>query len=1421
MKKLIAVVLVLGIVFSMFSVTAISTAAASAPSAEATADSAESVGAPPSNADEYSEIGLGESTTETALIKRKFTASKPMIVKLTATGSKVYTVNVAGETQTPNYFDYTTNENGKEYYYGLKANETIYITCATYNYHWYEPSEEQIVDISLLVEECTEWTELSMDSTAEYNYDENTGRYYFYFVAPEDMHAILNYFPDGKTNTWIKSATGTSPVERNYSSLGTKKKAALCTFTAGNIYMVMCEYSPGYREQKTPGTMRVWLEKTGSISVGDTKEISLSDAHYVNALIFTPERDMFIKYYPNSFSDNGSTFYNALNTIPDNYNNISATESNNPIIAKVTAGEKYVLSNYYDNFGMGSSEVTLEEYTPRDIAVNETVTAQVSKGGMDYFRLVPDRDTDVIIKTYDSRISLKNADMESATPLNGTGNVYSFFRLLKGETYYIVATGANTPLEFCINEIVPKKISLNESNPSAGTEDGQYYFYEFTPDEDVVVSVYFPTNTHYSVSVYTPDWDNLSASRMFTRDDFSYDMDELTDELVGKEEYFLLSKGNTYIFALYSYLSYWGDNLTADFKLKPVEFKDITLNEYQSLYTHVSNEYLFFRYTPEETGFVKSKITKDEDDTRNIVFNLLNTDYEPVNNTLSENPVLVEKDKTYYFLGKASFDLYCDDLDCGATLVRPEIKPIKEGETLELNHGEIARFSPDKQMIVKFQADYNTDFELYDGDLNLLESSVAENRGKMRLVNPGETYYFLNKKSSSDSKELTVKLTSYPETLELNREYTVDIDETNPNRYFFFTPEADMTVEYYGYLSEEQDDHDIRPIGVVWNDTYSNYDSFRDYNSFSAIIEAKAGKTILLSTSLSSSGDNEGIFTIGLRNDNTIALNETREIKSDGDNHAEKSFFFSAEENMLIQCTASSNYIDVTGATVQVTDSDGTVLAENDSTDKYNVKAAVTVEVEKGKTYNITTSFDAEDSSFEGTLRVTAIRDLHLGDKITENGTYRFVPDKDVYPVIKVTTDDNTVFYDSVTVMNEDFNYLRPFNDFGGDYFAVRKGNTYYIGPTSDFRDWISEGYEVEFCEPETINPGETKPAFVPGQRDWLYQITCDEDTIVKFTGTGEGSIIAFLRDSYGDVLRNNYGGEDALFSFGYTLNAGEKYLVVINAYDDTDIQVTARIPDEFEIVDNVLVKYYGNKANPSIPNVRAIGDSAFLYSDNLQTLIVPDSVTEIGDASFARCYALTKAVVPGSVSAIAPRAFDFDVELNDLTLGEGITEIGEGAFEVCIKLSEVKLPQTLTKIGNNAFLGCSALNKITIPKSVTSIGNYALGYDENYNGLSKKESFIIRGYKDTAAEQYALDNGFTFIDLDNSEPTPDVKIGDVNNDGSIDITDATMIQKAVAELIELDNNQIKAADTNNDGNVDVTDATAIQKYIAEIIDHF
>ena len=47
-----------------------------------------------------------------------------------------------------------------------------------------------------------------------------------------------------------------------------------------------------------------------------------------------------------------------------------------------------------------------------------------------------------------------------------------------------------------------------------------------------------------------------------------------------------------------------------------------------------------------------------------------------------------------------------------------------------------------------------------------------------------------------------------------------------------------------------------------------------------------------------------------------------------------------------------------------------------------------------------------------------------------------------------------------------------------------------------------------------------------------------------------------------------------------------------------------------------------------------------------------------------------------------------------------------------------------------------------------------------------------------------------------------------------------TQIQQFVAELVELTPDQFIAADTNCDGIVNINDATMIQKYIAELIDH-
>lgn len=62
---------------------------------------------------------------------------------------------------------------------------------------------------------------------------------------------------------------------------------------------------------------------------------------------------------------------------------------------------------------------------------------------------------------------------------------------------------------------------------------------------------------------------------------------------------------------------------------------------------------------------------------------------------------------------------------------------------------------------------------------------------------------------------------------------------------------------------------------------------------------------------------------------------------------------------------------------------------------------------------------------------------------------------------------------------------------------------------------------------------------------------------------------------------------------------------------------------------------------------------------------------------------------------------------------------------------------------------------------------------------------------------------------------------GDANEDGHVNIKDATTIQKAAADLIVLGENAKKQADVNGDGNVNVIDATYVQKLCASLIVRF
>lgn len=273
-------------------------------------------------------------------------------------------------------------------------------------------------------------------------------------------------------------------------------------------------------------------------------------------------------------------------------------------------------------------------------------------------------------------------------------------------------------------------------------------------------------------------------------------------------------------------------------------------------------------------------------------------------------------------------------------------------------------------------------------------------------------------------------------------------------------------------------------------------------------------------------------------------------------------------------------------------------------------------------------------------------------------------------------------------------------------------------------------------------------------------------------------------------VFTSQFRAETIYTNNGYSYTDLEDNKISLCGWDN-------RSPDL--VVPDSIGKYY----------FAAISDFALRGNTIITSLDItqPTNLKKIGIYAFAGCENLSgEVIIPLRVTDIGMCAFENCFALESVKLYSNIKTVASQCFNNCSSLRNVELPSGLEKIDNLAFAGCVSLNHIKIPRTVKEISSSAFKGDSN---------LIIDCYYGSYAYEYAKQNNITFKLLD------DVKLGDTDLNGVININDATMVQMDDVQLITLNDLEKKAADVNRDGEITIRDATLIQMYLANIITEF
>ena len=281
-----------------------------------------------------------------------------------------------------------------------------------------------------------------------------------------------------------------------------------------------------------------------------------------------------------------------------------------------------------------------------------------------------------------------------------------------------------------------------------------------------------------------------------------------------------------------------------------------------------------------------------------------------------------------------------------------------------------------------------------------------------------------------------------------------------------------------------------------------------------------------------------------------------------------------------------------------------------------------------------------------------------------------------------------------------------------------------------------------------------------------------------------------------------------------------------------------------------------------SLPdNMKEIPQNMFAYDSALKKVHIPEGVTNIGDGAFESS-GISSITLPNNLTTVGERAFAY-CGLEEVILPEKINVIKEEAFTYCVGLKKaIFMGDAPDTIGESSFYNTStwfyypqdndtwSKEKIETYDQSHSWHGYEIDEDGHAwpdfywsidatctedGGLEWQcifcgESKIVEVYPATG---HSYGEWVTVIEATEYEeglrqktctncgdvveetiPALRISIGDVNQDGVVDMSDLRLILQFVCNKTEFSEQQIQLADVVEDGEVDIKDLRQVLRFV-------